>query len=243
LKHEHINVDLFSRFKCGGNSYSREACEVIAEIIRTKADKEQPLEVDFSNMFVGRKLDQLPDSLSQLIDAIQGFNVTHLYMSDNAFGPNGVVKFNKQLATHFENLSHLHLLNCGLGPEGTEMVAEALIENGSIKLQSLYISRNRVEDKGAKALAKYFQTNDALQKLLIYQNGIKVAGFKALLPSLTPSAKSGSLAYLDINDNQTSNDPKVIAAISDLLASAINLRTLSISDSGIQEPRQQFELI
>lgn len=81
-------------------------------------------------------------------------------MSDNAFGPNGVVKFNKQLATRFEQLTHLHLLNCGLGPEGTEMIANALIENGNIKLHCLFISRNRVEDKGAKALAKYFETND-----------------------------------------------------------------------------------
>lgn len=153
-------VELFKRIKCGGNSYSREACEYIAELIRTKADKEEFWEVDFSNMFVGRKLDELPDSLAQLIDAIQGFNVTHLYMSDNAFGPNGVVKFNKQLASSFQSLTHLHLLNCGLGPEGTEMVANALRENGSIKLRCLYISRNRVEDKGAKALASYFETND-----------------------------------------------------------------------------------
>lgn len=153
---------MFKRFKCGGNSYNREACEYIADLIRTKADKEQFWQVDFSNMFVGRKLDELPDSLSHLISAIQGFNITHLYMSDNAFGPNGVVKFNSQLASSFNHLTHLHLLNCGLGPEGTQMIAEALIENGSIKLQELYISRNRVEDKGAKALAKYFETNSKL---------------------------------------------------------------------------------
>lgn len=54
-------------------------------------------------------------------------------MSDNAFGPNGVVMFNKQLATSFQNLTNLQLLNCGLGPEGTEMVADSLI-NGNIKL-------------------------------------------------------------------------------------------------------------
>ena len=89
-------------------------------------------------------------------------------MSDNAFGPNGVVKFNNQLASSFQQLTHLHLLNCGLGPEGTQMIADALIENGSIKLQSLFISRNRVEDKGAKALARYFETNTKLRKLLIY---------------------------------------------------------------------------
>ena len=185
----------------GGNSYSREACEYIAELIRTKADKEHFWYVDFSNMFVGRKLDTLPDSLTHLIDAIQAFKVTHLFMSDNAFGPNGVVKFDRQLATSFEHLTHLHLLNCGLGPEGTEMVANALLENGKIKLKCLFISRNRVENKGAAALARYFETNDQLNKLLIYQNGMKSDAFKALMPSLVPSASSGALEFLDINDN------------------------------------------
>ena len=62
--HELVSsTELFSRIKCGGNSYSREACEFIAELIKTKADKEKFWEVDFSNMFVGRKLNQLPDSL------------------------------------------------------------------------------------------------------------------------------------------------------------------------------------
>lgn len=63
-------VDLFTKIKCGGNSYSREACEYIAELVKTRADKEKSLEVDFCNMFVGRKLAELPDSLGQLIDAI-----------------------------------------------------------------------------------------------------------------------------------------------------------------------------
>jgi|688.fasta_scaffold430278_3 Ran GTPase-activating protein (RanGAP) involved in mRNA processing and transport len=119
-------------------------------------------------MFVGRKLDELPDSTGLLVDAIKVYNITHLYMSDNAFGPNGVVKFNKQLAAGFFSLTHLHLLNCGLGPEGTEMVADALRENGAIKLKCLFISRNRVEDKGAKALARYFKEYNQLNKLLIY---------------------------------------------------------------------------
>lgn len=157
-------------------------------------------------------------------------------MSDNAFGPNGVVKFNNQLASSFNSLTHLHLLNCGLGPEGTQMVAEALLENGNIKLQSLFISRNRVEDKGAKALAKYFQTNTRLQKLLIYQNGLRKEAFLALLPSLASSAESGALEYLDISDNQVSNNVKVIEEFEALLAKATNLRTLSISDNGISKP-------
>lgn len=94
LKQQIATTGLIKKIRCGGNSYSREACEYIAEIIKTKADHEHFWYADFSNMFVGRKLDELPTSVAILIDAIQAFNITHLYMSDNAFGPNGVVKFN-----------------------------------------------------------------------------------------------------------------------------------------------------
>lgn len=100
-----------------------------------------------------------------------------------------------------------------------------------------------MEDKGAKALARYFETNDKLEKLLIYQNGIRSDGIKALMPSLVPSAESGSLSYLDINDNQTSDREDVVNAIEDLVSKAKNLKTLSISDSGIMIPKLQFQLI
>jgi Leucine-rich repeat (LRR) protein len=79
--------------------------------------------------------------------------------------------------------------------------------------------------------------------LLIYQNGLRREAFLALLPSLGPSAESGSLEYLDINDNQVSNNQKVIEAFEDLLAKATNLRTLSISDNGISKPSLQFRLV
>ena len=95
LEEQIATKDLISKIICGGNSYSREACEYIAEIIKTKGDLEKFYYADFSNMFVSRKLDELPDSVSLLIDAVKGFNITHLYMSDNAFGPNGVVRFNE----------------------------------------------------------------------------------------------------------------------------------------------------
>ena len=58
------------------------------------------------------------------------------------------------------SMTHLNIMNCGLGPEGTETMAQAFIANGNIKLKELLISRNRVEDKGAEALAKYFETYD-----------------------------------------------------------------------------------
>jgi len=50
---------------------------------------------------------------------------------------------------------------------------------------------------------------------------------------LIPSAASGALEYLDINDNNASNDSDVVTAIEAFLGQAKNLKTLSLSDSNI----------
>jgi hypothetical protein len=78
---------------------------------------------------------------------------------------------------------------------------------------------------------------------LIFQNGIRGDGIKALMPSLAPSAQSGALSHLDFNDNQTSDKDDVVKAIEDLISVATNLRTLSISDSGISSPKLQQRLV
>ena len=44
--------------------------------------------------------------------------------------------------------------NNGLGPEGAEMVFDALLRNDIIKLTTIKVNRNRLEEKAAKCLAK-----------------------------------------------------------------------------------------
>ena len=52
-----------------GNSYGRDACDYIAELL---SSNETPLltNVVFNDMFVGRKLDELPGSLEVLVRAL-----------------------------------------------------------------------------------------------------------------------------------------------------------------------------
>ena len=73
-------------------------------------------------------------------------------MHDNAFGPIGVDQFKDFLmtATHLTTLS---VTNTGLGPEATTTIAQSLQANENIKLKKLCISRSRVENAGAQALA------------------------------------------------------------------------------------------
>lgn len=117
-------------------------------------------------------------------------------MHDNAFGPIGVAQFEDFLkeATH---LSFLSITNCGLGPEASTTVANALIANEHTKLKKLCISRSRVESNGAHALANYFNTYNYLEHIEIFQNGIRgEEGMTALMESLLPHAQEGNLKHI-----------------------------------------------
>jgi Ran GTPase-activating protein 1 len=79
-------------------------------------------------MFVSRKLDELPGSLEVLMRAIMGNKIEHANLSDNAFGPAGIKSFDFFLQ-QMSSLQTLKVTNCGLGPEGGEMIAQALSQN------------------------------------------------------------------------------------------------------------------
>ena len=119
-------------------------------------------------------------------------------MHDNAFGPIGVAQFETFLR-EATNLRVLSVTNCGLGPEASTTIAEALIANENTKLTKLCMARSRVEPVGASALANYFNTYDPLEHLDVHQNGIKNDAIGALLESLVNHRNT--LKFLDINDN------------------------------------------
>ena len=75
-----------------------------------------------------------------------------------------------------KSLEHLELENNGLGPEGAEMVCNALFENDEIKLKTIKINRNRLEEKGALSLAKLIEKMKSLEHLEMFQNGISSNG-------------------------------------------------------------------
>jgi hypothetical protein len=60
------------------------------------------------------------------------------------------------------------------------------------------------------------------------------------MDSIQGSAESGALEYLDMSDNMVGDNESAIKAMKNLLLKATNLKVLSISDSGIQEPKFQF---
>lgn len=182
--------------------------------------------VDFNDLFVGRKLDELPGSLEVLVRALMNKEITYLDLSNNAFGPAGIRSFDF-LLREMSSLKVLKVTNCGLGPEGGEMIANALAENKDLRLVQFSAGRDRLENKGITALAGVFKTMGSLEVIEVPQNGIKKDGMMALLDGLKANAES--LREIHIHDNW------VKGAAADRLAELIyrskNLQKLNISDS------------
>lgn len=109
--------------------------------------------VIYRDIFTSRDKSELPKSLALLIKALEGKNISLLDLSDNAFGPIGVASFSNFL-TSCSSLKILYVENNGLGPEGSESLALALL-NSNISLEEFKITRNRLENKGAIAISKY----------------------------------------------------------------------------------------
>jgi len=117
----------------------------------------------------------------------------------------------------------LALSNCGLSSESARIIADSLRENeNGVKLASLFIGRNRLENEGAAAFAEYFATYDSLELVHMYGNGVRGEGLIPLFQALVNHASAGSLIDIDINDNFVESD-EAIKALSELVISATNL--------------------
>ena len=96
-------------------------------------------------MFTGRVRSELPSSLGVLMDGLMDKEyIAHLSLAHNAFGPDGILacsSFLEECAT----LKVLDVANCGLGPIGGRILAQALDNNKSAQIEEFYANRNRLE--------------------------------------------------------------------------------------------------
>ena len=145
---DHENVE---EVTLSGNSYGKEACEALATIIGAKPCPKLTT-VNFNDLFVSRLIAELPASLEALVLSIMQNKIIHLNLSDNAFGPRGIPAFDFLLKA-MSSLKTLKIHNCGLGPEGGEMIAAALAENKDLRLAHFSAGRDRLENKGITAIA------------------------------------------------------------------------------------------
>jgi Ran GTPase-activating protein 1 len=154
--------------------------------------------------------------------------IIHLNLSDNAFGPRGIPAFDFLLKA-MSSLKTLKITNCGLGPEGGEMIAAALAENKDLRLAHFSAGRDRLENKGITAIAGVLggQMAGALEVIEVPQNGIKKDGMMALLEALKANASSLREVYL--HDNWIKQ--AAIDRLVEFVIKAERLERLNISDS------------
>ncbi|KTG25159.1 hypothetical protein cypCar_00006044 [Cyprinus carpio] len=162
-----------------GNTLGVEAARAIAKSLEAKRELEQ---CHWSDMFTGRLRSEIPPALISLGNALMtsGARLTHLDLSDNAFGPDGVKGIESLLkSSACYTLRELRLNNCGMGIGGGMVLASALTEchkqssaaGSPLRLKVFIAGRNRLENDGATALAKAFKAIRHLQCLKVINFG------------------------------------------------------------------------
>ena len=180
--------------------------------------------VNYRDLFVSRLKEELPISLKYLMESLMNKNISFLDLSDNAFGPIAIPSFDFFLR-EATSLEHLELENNGLGPEGAEMVCNALLQNDKINLKTIKINRNRLEEKGALSLSKVLEKMKSLENLEMYQNGISSTGMKAIFLAIK---ENKNIKSIKINDNCIKDSIQYLIKI---LPELTQLKIIDISDS------------
>ncbi|CAH8458175.1 unnamed protein product [Heterobilharzia americana] len=161
--------------------------------------------------------------------------LNELDLSDNAFGPNGVIGVTDLLASNTcHTLKILRMNNQGLGHEGCRHLVEAL-EKGrrscgkqGLLLKTFSGGRNRLENVGAEMLSRVFCDMKTLEELSLYQNGIGIHGIGGVLSLVSIIKSNPNLRVLNLSDNSLT--PRGGEAVARALPSLVNLQELYLSD-------------
>lgn len=194
-----------------GNTVGIPAAKAIGKALENQPNFKRAL---WKDMFTQRTVEEIPQALTHLSNSIMIANakLVILDLSDNAFGPRGLIGIVKLLeSSSCYTLQELHLNNNGLGIQGAKMLAKALcncVENsrrdGSpLSLKIFVCGRNRLENEGATAVAKFFKMVGTLESVAMPQNGIYAPGIKNLADAFSSNPK---LQVINLEDNSLTED-------------------------------------
>ncbi|KAI9876801.1 MAG: hypothetical protein M1830_005675 [Pleopsidium flavum] len=221
--------------RLGGNTLGVEACEALAQVLKTK----KSLQIaNLADIFTSRLLFEIPPSLSSLLTAFLALPSLHtIDLSDNAFGLNTQAPLVAFLSSHVP-LTHLILNNNGLGPRAGVLVGDALTKLAGKKeearrkgdsvpdLETVICGRNRLENGSMSAWAKVYAAHRGVKIVKMVQNGIRQDGISYLLREGLRHAKD--LKVLDLQDNTfTIMGSKTL---SEVVAGWPGLRELGVGD-------------
>ncbi|KAA3672093.1 Ran GTPase-activating protein 1, partial [Paragonimus westermani] len=178
-----------------------------------------------------------------------GSQLVELDLSDNAFGPNGVVGIVELLSSpscftlkvlpvllqnNSPSCKILRMNNQGLGHEGCRYLTQALQKGRQasnkrgLTLKVFSGGRNRLENVGAQMLSEVFADMGSLEELSLYQNGIGIHGIEGIHALVKILKRNPSLRLLNLSDNNLT--PKGGEAIAKSLQSLGDLEELYLSD-------------
>ncbi|XP_046390272.1 ran GTPase-activating protein 1 isoform X2 [Ischnura elegans] len=217
-----------------GNTVGVEAARVIGNALSSKPEFKI---AEWNNMFSGRMKTEIPKALEYLGDGIiaAGARLTTLILSDNAFGPVGLAgleKFIRSPSCH--SLNVLQLNNNGLGIQGAKLLSNALLDaiesskklGKPMALKVFVAGRNRLENDGAKLLARVFKEMKTLEEISMPMNGIYHQGLSVLTGALIDNP---NLRVIDLNDN-TIGGQKGAVHVANMLPHLKHLRKLNLGD-------------
>lgn len=200
------NQKVVHYLKLEGNTLGIDAAAAIGKALEKHSEFRRAL---WKNLFTRRLKTEIPQALKHLGQGMMVANaqLTELDLSDNALGPNGMVGLEDLLRSRVcYTLQVLRLNNCGLGIGGGQMLSKALLDchktssaaGTPLALKVFITGRNRLENDGAKAIAKIFSTLKTLEEIAMPQNSIYHEGIAALAVGFR---QNPNLKILNLNDN------------------------------------------
>ncbi|KAF8778818.1 ran GTPase-activating protein 1-like [Argiope bruennichi] len=216
-----------------GNTVGIPAAKAIGKALESQSAFKKAL---WKDMFTRRDKTEIPQALSHLSKGIMTANakLVVLDLSDNAFGPRGLVGLQELLQSPCcYTLEELHFNNNGLGIQGARLLSESIshcIESSlragtPMKLKIFVCGRNRLENDGAIAVAEFLKELGTLESIAMPQNGIYSPGIKALADAFYANPK---LKVINLEDNSLTE--KGAQCIADCLPSLHHLQMLNLGD-------------
>ncbi|KAI0314653.1 RNI-like protein [Amylostereum chailletii] len=246
-----IDVGVVEEIYLAENTFGVEAAQALGELLH----RMNRLKVaGLSDIFITRLIEEIPHALTFICAGIQNLSsLVEVDLSNNALGGRAAHPL-VPLIVQNNNIQVLKLNNCGLGPEGGAVIANALLESARrseaegrpSSLRVLICGRNRLEDGSAHAWGAALAAHTNLQKVKMVNNGIREAGFGAIIRGLTHCP---DLRYLGLRDNNSmdiadddgedgaaSSRERGWSPLATLLQTAPNLEFLDLSDCGLKIP-------
>jgi len=154
---------------------------------------------------------------------------------------------------HNTTMRHLYLGTNGITEDGGEMISSFLLDKKKqTKLHTLYLSCNRLGDKGALALVPGLRSDKYLKRLGLAANRIKHEGAKAIAEAVSdhPSLQKLDLGYVRsaraVSELGNRIEDKGAEALAQLIASNGTLRSIDcihnrITEKGLAALRASLE--